>query len=53
MNHESNKFALEANRHHKRQRVGDDEPQAYAGADENSSDSDGEVHKEEMRRSCR
>ena len=53
MNHESNKFSLEGNRLHKRQRVADDEPQAYAGADENSSDSDGEVYLDVMKRTFR
>lgn len=43
MNHDSNKYAEDFNRFQKRQKIADDEPQAYAAADENSSDSDDEV----------
>jgi hypothetical protein len=43
MNHDSNKYAEDFSRFQKRQKIADDEPQAYAAADENSSDSDDEV----------
>jgi hypothetical protein len=43
MNHDSNKYADDFSRFQKRQKIADDEPQAYAAADENSSDSDDEV----------
>ena len=38
-----NKYTTEINRNLKKQRTADDDPHAYAGADENSSDSDDEV----------
>ena len=43
-----NKYTEELNRNQKRQKMADDDPHAYAGADENSSDSDDEV----SRRTC-
>lgn len=43
MNQDPNKYAEDFNRFQKRQKIADDEPHAYAAADENSSDSDDEV----------
>ena len=38
-----NKFTGELDRNMKKQKTADDDPHAYAGADENSSDSNDEV----------
>lgn len=42
-NNDRIKYMEEAGRFQKRQKLPDEDPHAYAGADENSSDSDDEV----------
>ena len=42
-NNDRNKYAEDFGRYQKRQKLPDEDPHAYAGADENSSDSDDDV----------